>query len=776
MKRTTRLALVLVGLVAFSGVVAAATVGPDNLFDGTSEVADDEITLSANSTYASVDNNGDISINVGNISADSTVRVNDILTAEYSGADSTSGNISFTNTGANLTIYNANGNVADAANATEFTSSGETATFDAVIDATGQSSVTVGSIDVVASAEPVPTQPTVNSSSSSIDPASVTDGDTDNYNATVELENVSDVSSGDVTVELVNYEDGSSTSITESATGVDLSGSTATVTVEGGNFSSVTAPVTGDYEVNVTVDNFDNSVNSITDQTIDTINVGTGGSPQLVTFGGFANTSDGELLAEGREIIGVNTNSGDTGNASVNADGSYNDTLDSVGVNANAGDTIEFYVDDETVASNQLQISKLDDTDLGTTYTVQSSDFDGIRELNLTLQQATLTVEPFAGELPDGESNATALDNVTVTVNETAGTLAGSVDATASVTNSSGAEVANETVSLGDIAASSDADATFFDNGGVNLDAGDYNITVTATSTNAPDASREEAFTLVPAIDSASPAVNVDFYGAVADDGQLNISASSVAAADGSAIDRSATVSLTDTDSSRVIDLGTVSITGGSFDASFDESDIAADIDPGNFEVTIDEFDTGTQFRLVHEVEALGAGTTAISVPAEATVYGNERYFLTRWDGADDTFETDMNDLQFVSADDVNRGMFVSTNSDLRFGWEYTNTDSFSAGETATLYEGWNLVGSNFNISNSQTISVDADLGGQIDASSLPTNDVFTVVDPNTGNADGSVSDRSASDAYWVYAESQLNRELVADDYDATSRAQVLGN
>ena len=119
-----------------------------------------------------------------------------------------------------------------------------------------------------------PADPTVNTDTSSITPSEVTTGDEDDYTATVELENLGDVTTGDVTVSLVDYANPSeNTNPTVTESGVDLSDDTATVTVSGGDFSGVEAPATGTYDVVVTVDNLDGDVDSITEQSIGEITV-----------------------------------------------------------------------------------------------------------------------------------------------------------------------------------------------------------------------------------------------------------------------------------------------------------------------------------------------------------------------------------------------------------------------------------------------------------------------------------------------------------------------
>ena len=115
-----------------------------------------------------------------------------------------------------------------------------------------------------------PVQPTIDAEDSSITPDTVNEGEEHNYTAEVELENLESVTEADMEVTIVEYSTDKE-GITEAVEEADLSGDTAQITIDDGEFDSITAPDIGDYAVEVTVDNFDADVDAIEDEEIDEI-------------------------------------------------------------------------------------------------------------------------------------------------------------------------------------------------------------------------------------------------------------------------------------------------------------------------------------------------------------------------------------------------------------------------------------------------------------------------------------------------------------------------
>ena len=172
-------------------------------------------------------------------------------------------------------------------------------------------------------------QPTLDDETSEIDPDTTTEGEEDSFTATVELDNLDDVTEGDVTVTLVDYADG--TDVEETNVNADLSGETATVTVAGDDFDSVEAPDAGDYTVEASVDNFDGDVDPIESTQIDTITVLQPGEQADLVF-----EIDGEpdsVTINEDETVGYSA-------TAVFSDGSEEDVTDDVSVTSDNTDVV----------------------------------------------------------------------------------------------------------------------------------------------------------------------------------------------------------------------------------------------------------------------------------------------------------------------------------------------------------------------------------------------------------------------------------------------------
>ena len=111
-----------------------------------------------------------------------------------------------------------------------------------------------------------------------------------------------------------------------------------------------------------------------------------------------------------------------------------------------------------------------------------------------------LEIEDFSDELPDGESEPADLEDVDVTVDETAGADATDVDVTVQVTDDDEAVVGDDEVTGQTIAAGDDEIFTFFegDDSIDDLDADDspYEVEVTVDADNIEPVDRTESFTV----------------------------------------------------------------------------------------------------------------------------------------------------------------------------------------------------------------------------------------------------------------------------------------
>jgi hypothetical protein len=122
------------------------------------------------------------------------------------------------------------------------------------------------------------TRPSLDAGASSIDPDTVTTGNTTDFTATVELADLDDVESdgNEVTVALRGYDASDGGDVTETATfaaGEIGEDGTLTVTVEDGAFDGVEAPSAAAYDVEASVDFADEELTDISDQKIDEIMV-----------------------------------------------------------------------------------------------------------------------------------------------------------------------------------------------------------------------------------------------------------------------------------------------------------------------------------------------------------------------------------------------------------------------------------------------------------------------------------------------------------------------
>jgi len=206
----------------------------------------------------------------------------------------------------------------------------------------------------------------------------------------------------------------------------------------------------------------------------------------------------------------------------------------------------------------------------------------------------------------------------------------------------------------------------------------------------------------------------------------------------------------------------------GSVTISFDPEDIDA-AEVGEDDVIAqdateqDELESAT-IELQHEAYDADSGWNLVSVPMDTdSVATEDMSELFYWTGEEY--------LPLSEADQpLHHGYYTEAeSSDARWGMTFNTTEDPSVGGIETVDDGWNLVGTNFNISDSSSETIDNDLRGINDLSDEPRLEA---------NYEGTFVSGSQSvdefDAYWVFRGSDLGtleeRGLTVAPYDPDSR------
>ncbi|UWG46960.1 Uncharacterized protein HSRCO_0665 [Halanaeroarchaeum sp. HSR-CO] len=208
-----------------------------------------------------------------------------------------------------------------------------------------------------------------------------------------------------------------------------------------------------------------------------------------------------------------------------------------------------------------------------------------------------------------------------------------------------------------------------------------------------------------------------------------------------------------------------------------------------------DHYDTES-IRLVHEAYDLNEGYQRMSLPQPAEVYSQNTNDITRYENVEnDTGWTDVTEFYDAGVQDqderLHSGLYVSgENSDARVGFDFVEDDeqTVSAG-SAELKEGWNFVGTNYDISTETDVALADDLEtvDDIDADRssqeiVKTGDLSTTLDASAGgdNTSDLVDSVGSTDGeygtYWVYIENpddltSNDRSLVGATYNPNDRS-----
>jgi len=195
----------------------------------------------------------------------------------------------------------------------------------------------------------------------------------------------------------------------------------------------------------------------------------------------------------------------------------------------------------------------------------------------------------------------------------------------------------------------------------------------------------------------------------------------------------------------------------------------------GNNSTTAVE-DAGT-IRLVHEVQNIGEGYTLTSLPQPAEVYTTDVSDFTSWSNANSNYDNSALSADGGSLVDdseaLHKGQYANgESSDARIGYDYdTSGDRVNPG-IEELNEGYNLVGSNYDISGS-TVKLNTDLSTTRNVpdtrDEYQGNESFAVYDPISFGEVGGTTQVGNYEAYWVYVdtgEDSETRTIKVPKYD----------
>ncbi|MGQ3329901.1 carboxypeptidase regulatory-like domain-containing protein [Halorubrum sp. FL23] len=300
----------------------------------------------------------------------------------------------------------------------------------------------------------------------------------------------------------------------------------------------------------------------------------------------------------------------------------------------------------------------------------------------------------------------------------------------------------------------------------VDGDAGFVAVNDTATVTITGDAAQVDTIN----------ATN-DFAGIVQDDDELGVTAAGIADANGNVLP-SGTVTVEIADGDTVLHSEEASVTEGEIDTTIDTTQISSNTDLGTAEVRIAaDTETTDEVELVHEAfSAPNSGYFLTSVPQPATVHTENISDETQYDAAEDSYVT-LDDSNEVAT--VNRALYLNADSaDARYGFAYDTDRANQPGNfgSATLDEGWHVLGSNFDTS-------DTELGGEIHLSedlntqNPPESSQIVVQDTSLSGATlSNTAPIGEHDVYYVYVHEGDNRPIVLSEYTPDDRDTVLSS
>jgi len=178
-----------------------------------------------------------------------------------------------------------------------------------------------------------------------------------------------------------------------------------------------------------------------------------------------------------------------------NSEGS--DAVTGETIAANGDETYTFFG-----GGNAIDDLDADDYDVEVSVTADNAgDTDHTETFSVVEEgQASLEIGDFSDQLPDGETEFVDLEDVDVTIDETADVDAEDVDVEVEVFDSGGDPVpdATDSESVGPIAANGDETVTFFEGTDAveDIEADDYDVEVTVTADNTDETDHTDSFTV----------------------------------------------------------------------------------------------------------------------------------------------------------------------------------------------------------------------------------------------------------------------------------------
>lgn len=246
--------------------------------------------------------------------------------------------------------------------------------------------------------------------------------------------------------------------------------------------------------------------------------------------------------------------------------------------------------------------------------------------------------------------------------------------------------------------------------------------------------------------------------------------------------------------------LRTVSLGDDASTSALDPDSDITDTDVGEATLNVDNADANTvatdsNLHIAHETYDLSEGFQRISLPQPAEVATQNVNHVTTWNTSAATYDQDEIDVlteQVVAGDtELHSGLYVNAeNSNARIGFDFETSEQVNVGQES-LEAGWNLVGTNFDISTQDNIPLEEDLRTVDEISNDPSSSevvydggLADILDAsgtgdNTETLDETYGPRAGQfGTYWVYVEdpsdlTSAERQLIGSSYDPDQREDL---
>lgn len=469
-------------------------------------------------------------------------------------------------------------------------------------------------------------------------------------------------------------------------------------------------------------------------------------SVDLVIQNGSGDYYNGSAFISNETTVSANGTENWTYNTSdegISSDGEYDVKIEVTDTAGNVKDVLVPYPGGETTE---------------TSYTVDSTQ--------PTLSSLSVT--------DDGDGNITDGDTVDVSVDVTDATSG--VD-TVTVDASELGGGANEELTVD----SGDTYTTSFDVSDPTAGDGDINLTVTATDNfgNSNQSTAVDALTLKTSVAGVEDlTIDHEFVGIVKDDSELVVNATGITDPQGNTISGPTTVDISITGTSTTY---SATVTNGTLNTTIDTTAIANTAGTGDETVEIAQANAGADtagVELVHEALDLDEGYQAVGTPmaAENLVFEEVNDVISY----DPTAKDSENEWESTDGEQAGEGYYIEGDSDdARIGYLFDSNPN-EGPDARTLHEGWNLVGTAVDLSETDSHNATVDLGGAVTVDGNDNVEVWTrdedhslnQSDGSTGYVEGGASTTVNSfEGYFVYIENtEETRNVDVLGYDAGDR------